>query len=384
FGYALVMGEDGTPMHKSKGNLVVFDDAAERVGADTMRWLYVNHSPELNLNFPRIPSEEDMQKAAASGAPVRLSEKWMLVRRMQDKLWNVYWFFVTYANIDQFDPTRHQLPVARRTDLDRWILSELQQTIRLVTDGLERYDSVRPSEAMQEFLEDLSNWYLRRSRERIWKSQLDDDKLAAYLTLYECLTTLITLLAPFLPFSSEELYQNLVRSVDQQAPLSVHLCDWPQVNEALIDEQLTRDTHLVMRIVGLGRSAREKAQIRVRQPLNTLHVRVPTQAEEEALSRLSNQVLEELNIKRLELMSSDSMMLSYTLRPQAKVLGPKYGPLVQKILALFKTLNEQETLDAARALNETGELSVVVGEQEITLTPSEIQVISTARPGYVT
>src|SRR5581483_4605511 len=228
FGYALVMGEDGTPMHKSKGNLVVFDDAAERVGADTMRWLYVNHSPELNLNFPRIPSEEDMQKAAASGAPVRLSEKWMLVRRMQDKLWNVYWFFVTYANIDQFDPTRHQLPVARRTDLDRWILSELQQTIRLVTDGLERYDSVRPREAMQEFLEDLSNWYLRRSRERIWKSQLDDDKLAASLTLYECLTPLITLLAPFLPFSSEELYQNLVRSVDQQAPLSVHLCDWPQ------------------------------------------------------------------------------------------------------------------------------------------------------------
>lgn len=384
FGYALVMGEDGTPMHKSKGNQVVFDDAAERVGADTMRWLYANHSPELNLNFPRIPSDEEMQKSAETGLPVRLSEKWVLVRRMQEKLWNVYWFFVTYANIDQFDPTQHQLPIARRSQLDRWILSELQQMIREVTDGLERYDAVRPAEAMQEFLEDLSNWYLRRSRERIWKPQLDDDKLAAYLTLYECLTTLVTLLAPFLPFSTEELYQNLVRSVNHEAPLSVHLQDWPRVNEALVDEQLTRDTHLVMRIVGLGRAAREKAQIRVRQPLNALYVRVPSEAEEQAVERLSDQVLEELNIKHLELMSHDSTMLSYTLRPQAKVLGPKYGSLVQKILALFKTLSEQETQNAANKLNETGELTVVVGEQEITLTTSEIEVISTARPGYVT
>ncbi len=194
------MGEDGTPMHKSKGNLVVFDDAAERVGSDTMRWLYANHVPEQNLNFPRIPTEEDMEKVGTDGLPVRLSEKWMLVRRTLDKIWNVYWFFVTYANIDQFDPTQHQLPVAQRSELDRWILSELQQTIREVTNGLEHYDTVKPAAAMQEFLEDLSNWYLRRSRERIWKSELDNDKLAAYLTLYECLTTLITLLAPIHAF----------------------------------------------------------------------------------------------------------------------------------------------------------------------------------------
>jgi len=384
FGYALLFGEDGTPMHKSKGNLVVFDDAAERVGSDTMRWLYANHVPEQNLNFPRIPSPEDMQKAQQTGLPVRLSEKWMLVRRTLDKIWNVYWFFITYANIDGFNPTEHQLPAAQRSELDRWIISELQQTIRTVTEELEHYDTVKPTAAILEFLEDLSNWYLRRSRERIWKSQLDNDKIGAYLTLYECLTTLVTLLAPFMPFMTEELYQNLVRSIQPQAPLSVHLCAWPQVDKDLIDEQLTNETHLVMRVVGLGRAAREKAQIRVRQPLNALHVRVPTLAEEEALIRLSDQVLEELNIHGLELMSSDSDMLAYTLKPQVKILGPKYGPAVQKILALFRTLNAQEVQGAARQLSETGTLPIVVGEQEITLTSQEIEVIATARPGYVT
>ncbi|HEY4034288.1 MAG TPA: isoleucine--tRNA ligase [Ktedonobacteraceae bacterium] len=384
FGYATLMAEDGTPMHKSKGNMVVFDQAAERVGSDTMRWLYANHVPEQNLNFPRIPTEEDMEKAAQMGMPVRLSEKWMLTRRTLDKIWNIYWFFVTYANIDQFDPTQHQLPVAHRTDLDRWIISELHQTIREVTNSLEQYDTVKPTEVLQAFLEDLSNWYLRRSRERIWKPQLDDDKLAAYLTLYECLTTLLTLLAPFMPFLTEELYQNLVRSVNQNAPFSVHLNDWPEVHTELIDEKLTNETHLVMRIVGLGRAAREKAQIRVRQPLNALHVHVPTTIEEEALQRLSGQVLEELNIKRLELMSDDSDMIAYTLRPNAKLLGPKYGRLVQQILLYFKNLNTHLTQVAASKLNTTGKLEIIVDEQQVTLTAEEVEIIATARPGFVT
>lgn len=384
FGYATLMAEDGTAMHKSKGNAVVFDDAADTVGSDTMRWLFTNHVPEQNLNFPRIPTPEDMERAAKAGLPVRLSEKWMLVRRTLDKIWNVYWFFVTYANIDHFDPTQYQLPVAQRTELDRWILSELQQTIREATGGLEQYDSVKPGEAIQAFLDNLSNWYLRRSRERIWKSELDNDKLAAYLTLYECLTTLLTLLAPFVPFTTEELYQNLVRNVNIHAPASVHLCDWPQANEALVDEQLVRETHLVMRIVGLGRSAREKAQIKVRQPLNALHVRVPSPAEEEALRRLSEQVLEELNIKHLELMSSDSDMLTYTLKPQVKVLGPKYGRLVQKILASFKALDEYGTREAAKILNEAGVLSFTIDGQQVELTPQEVEVVATAKPGFVT
>jgi isoleucyl-tRNA synthetase len=384
FGYATLMAEDGTPMHKSKGNMIVFDDAAERIGSDTMRWLFANHVPEQNLNFPRIPTDEDIEKSAETGMPVRLSEKWMLVRRTLDKIWNVYGFFVSYANIDRFDPTQHQLPVAQRSELDRWILSELQQTIRVVTEGLEQYDTVKPTEALQEFLDDLSNWYLRRSRERIWKSELDNDKVAAYLTLYECLTTLVTLLSPFMPFMTEELYQNLVRNVDENAPLSVHLCDWPTVHEELVDEQLTNETRLVMRIVGLGRSAREKAQIRVRQPLNALYARVPSLAEEEALHRLSEQVLEELNIKSLELMSNDSDMLAYTLKPQVKVLGPKYGPLVQKILAKFKALDARGAQEAARLLNETGALNFTIEGQQVELTSDEVEVVATARPGFVT
>ncbi len=383
-GFATLLGEDGEPMHKSKGNLVVFDEAAETVGSDTMRWLYLNQNPELNLNFPRIPSEQAVKLAREAGVAVRLSEKWMLVRRTLDKIWNVYWFFVTYANIDSFNPRQHRLPIAQRSDLDRWIISELQQTIQAVTNGLNEYNSTTPGMAIQNFLEDLSNWYLRRSRERIWKSELDNDKLAAYLTLYECLTTLITLLAPFIPFMTEELYQNLVRSVDPTAPISIHLTDWPVANEELLDEQLMRETRLVMQIVSLGRAAREKAQIKVRQPLNTLYVRVPTLAEEEALMRLNEQVLEELNIKRLELMSSESDMLTYTLRPQVKVLGPKYGRLTQKILASFKALNERGLNAAATQLNETGALTFTLEGQQITLTPEEVEVLATARPGFVT
>jgi len=383
-GFATLLGEDGEPMHKSKGNLVVFDEAAETVGSDTMRWLYLNQNPELNLNFPRIPSEQAVKLAREAGVAVRLSEKWMLVRRTLDKIWNVYWFFVTYANIDSFNPRQHRLPIAQRSDLDRWIISELQQTIQAVTNGLNEYNSTTPGMAIQNFLEDLSNWYLRRSRERIWKSELDNDKLAAYLTLYECLTTLITLLAPFIPFMTEELYQNLVRSVDPTAPISIHLTDWPVANEELLDEQLMRETRLVMQIVSLGRAAREKAQIKVRQPLNTLYVRVPTLAEEEALMRLNEQVLEELNIKRLELMSSESDMLTYTLKPQVKVLGPKYGRLTQKILASFKALNERGLNAAATQLNETGALTFTLEGQQITLTPEEVEVLATARPGFVT
>src|SRR5438128_4984475 len=383
FGYGTLLGEDGTPMHKSKGNLVIFDEGAERVGSDTMRWLFATHVPEQNLNFSRIPTDEDIERSVETGLPVRLSEKWMLMRRALDKLWNVYGFFVTYANIDAFDPTQQRLPVSRRSELDRWILSELQQTIREVTNGLDRYDTSKPTAALQGFLEDVSNWYLRRSRERFWKAGMDNDKVAAYLTLYECLTTFVMLLAPFMPFTMEEVYQNLVRSVNGEAAFSVHLGDWPKVNEELLDEKLTNETHLVMRIVGLGRAAREKAQIKVRQPLGAMFVSVADRDEEEALLRLSWQVLEELNIKQLHLMSDDSNMLAYTLKPQVKVLGPKYGLLLQKILAAFKALDAHGAQEAARALHETGKLNFAIDGHQIELTPDEIEVVATARPGFV-
>jgi isoleucyl-tRNA synthetase len=195
---------------------------------------------------------------------------------------------------------------------------------------------------------------------------------------------LITLLAPMVPFTMEEIYQNLVRSVDSHAPVSIHLCDWPQVNEELLDEHLTSETQLVMRVVSLGRAARERAQIKVRQPLNALYVRVLNHNEEETLSRQSEQVLEELNIKHLHLMSEDSDMLAYTLKPQVKVLGPKYGPLVQKILAAFKSLDAHGAHEAAKLLSETGALNFTIDGQQIELTPDEIEVVATARSGFVT
>ncbi|HEX7735306.1 MAG TPA: isoleucine--tRNA ligase [Ktedonobacteraceae bacterium] len=381
FGYGTLMGEDGKPMHKTSPNFVSFDNAAETVGSDTMRWLYSNHQPEQNLNFPRVPSADDMQLAARTGRPVRLSDKWMLVRRTLDKIWNVYTFFVNYANIDSFDPTQYKLPVAERSEIDRWVISELHLTIRAVTAGLENYDTQKPAEAIQDFLENLSNWYVRRNRKRFYTTGMDSDKVAAYLTLYECLTTLITLLAPFVPFTTEELYQNLVRSVNPSAPLSVHLSDWPEVDESLIDEQLARETHLVLLVVGLGHSARKG--IKVRQPLSTLFVRVTSPEEEEALTKHKDLVLEELNIKQLNLMSADSDMLAYTLKPQVKILGPKYGPLVQKILARFKSLDAHGASEAARQIQTTGKFSFTLEGQQVELDASEVEVVSTARPGFV-
>ncbi len=379
-GYATLLDQNGEEMHKSKGNSIAFDEAAELVGADAMRWLYMNHPPEQNLRFPRIPTEKDAQEARAKGQPVRLSDLWLNARTALDKLWNVYSFFVTYANIDGFDPTRRSLPVKQRSDLDRWVLSELQQTIAEVTKGLDLFDTKGPAAAIGAFLENLSNWYVRRSRRRFWKSEEDADKVAAYLTLYECLVTTTTLLAPFTPFLAEALYQNLVGSVNRHAPESVHLTDWPVVDETLVDERLARETRLVMRMVNLGRAAREKAQIRVRQPLAALYARVTTANERASLERLAGQVLEELNIKRLDFLPTESDMLVYTLKPRISVLGPKYGARMKALLAAIKALDAAATV---RQLRAAGQVTLAVEGQNVTLTEEELEVVATAREGYV-
>jgi isoleucyl-tRNA synthetase len=379
-GFATLLDEKGEEMHKSKGNSIEFDKAAELVGADTMRWLYTNQPPEQNLRFPRIPTEKDAEEAQAKGQPVRLSDLWLNVRTALDKLWNVYSFFVTYANIDGFDPTRRSLPLSERSDLDRWVLSELQQTISDATRGLELFDTRPAAQAIGAFLENLSNWYVRRSRRRFWKSEEDNDKVAAYLTLYECLVTTVKLLAPFTPFLAESLYQNLVVSVDQNAPESVHLCDWPVADEALVDERLARETRLVMRMVNLGRAAREKAQIRVRQPLSVLYARVTSADERASLERLAGQVLEELNIKRLDFLPEDSDMLVYTLKPRVSLLGPKYGSLMKPLLG---ALNQLAPADAVRQLRATGKLLLTVNGQEVALVEEELEAVATAKPGYV-
>src|SRR5260221_10882784 len=238
--------------------------------ADSMRWLFVNQTPEQNARFPRIPTESGGGGLRALGQPPRLSDMWMQARAPLDKLWNVFSFFVTYANIDGFDPTAHALPVAKRSDLDRWVLSELHEAADVATEALAAYDAQHAALSIAAFVENLSNWYVRRSRRRFWKSEEDSDKVAAYLTLYECLVMVTELLAPLTPFLAESLYQNLVRSVSDSAPESVHLCDWPVADPAPISPKLHEETALVTRVVNLGRSAREKAQLRVRQPLAAL------------------------------------------------------------------------------------------------------------------
>ncbi len=382
-GFGTLMDQNGEEFHKSKGNSIPFDEAAAIVGADTMRWLFVNTIPEQNARFPRIPSHEDAAKAREQGQPPRLNELWMQTRSPLDKLWNMYSFFVTYANIDDFNPLTRSLPVSKRSDLDRWALSELQETVQRVEASLAAFDSRGAGEAIAALVENLSNWYVRRSRRRFWKSEEDADKVAAYLTLYECLVTVTKLLAPLTPFLAESLYQNLVRSVDEQAPESVHLCDWPQVDATLISPQLRDETALVMRLVNLGRAAREKAQIRVRQPLSRLLVGVKTEQERTAMERAENkaQLREELNVREVEVMPLDeAAILTYTVQPKMPVLGPKHGKLLPKVLG---TLRSGDMQAAARTLRETGKLTLTVEGQPVELLADEVEIEAGAREGYV-
>jgi isoleucyl-tRNA synthetase len=401
-GFASVLAFDGSLMSKSKGTAIWFAEAVEKLGADTMRWLYAAQPPEQDVWFPQVPTDAQMAEAQAKGVPVRLNDSWLQIRSTLDKLWNVYYFFVTYANIDGFDPARHNVPPAQRADADRWLLSELQETIRLVTEGLDDYNSVQATTAISEFVDQASNWYIRRVRRRFWKSAMDDDKAAAYLTLYEALVTLTRLLAPFTPFLAEEIYTNLARSQpdgvgrehgnhgstteytekygDWAVPISVHLTDWPVVDPALVNPELRAETRIVQRVVNLGRSAREKAQLRVRQPLAAIYVRVPGEADQERLVRLADQALDELNIKELKLLPSHSEMLTASVRPRMAALGQKYRAQMPKILAALKAVGS----DAALAFASSGQLPLTLADgATVMLTPDEVEVQAGAQEGYV-
>jgi isoleucyl-tRNA synthetase len=329
-GHALVRDEHGEEMHKSKGNAIWFDDAAERAGVDAMRWLFMRHNPAQNVNFGYGPVDE-------------------LRRTFFLTLWNTYAFFVTYARIDNWRPDRHPSPAERhpglveghdaQNDLDRWVLSELHQLVADVTASLDAYDTMTAARRIESFVEDLSNWYVRRSRRRFWKSGDDADKQSAYATLYECLVTLAELMAPFAPYLADGLYQNLVRTVDDEAPVSVHLRDWPQANPSRIDRALNDDVRLVMRLVSLGRSARSKAQIKIRQPLPRVFVKLRAPEEEQSLRRLEPQLLDELNVRELDLVQDESGFLRYEVRPNLPVLGPKYGADIAKIREALAALD---------------------------------------------
>ena len=361
FSYALMRDEKGEEMHKSKGNSIPFDEAAEVIGADVMRWLFVNHNPASNLNFGFNVAREVMRQFILT-------------------LWNSYSFFVTYARLEQFDPTRTRIPVGERTLLDRWVIARLNQTTGEARAGLEEYNPPRVARAIESFVDDLSNWYIRRNRRRFWKTERGVEQPdAAFLTLWECLVGLAKLMAPITPFLAEELYQNLVRSVDASAPESVHLCDYPVVDEVAVDRQLLDDMATVMRVVSLGRAARTRAQLKVRQPLARALVKVRGSGEGASLERLGDQVLDELNVKEIEVIQRADDLVSYGIRPNLPRLGPRFG---RQLGAIRQALARLDPVEVAHAVSEDRSVSLVLDGATIELTPDDILVDMQPRAGF--
>ncbi|TAK29526.1 MAG: isoleucine--tRNA ligase [Chloroflexota bacterium] len=359
----LVLDAKGEKMSKSRGNVVKPRTVLDAHGADALRWYLYTASPPGNAR--RFSTD-------LVGEVVR---KFMLT------LWNTYSFFVTYANIDGWSPQTPEgqdwraVLATSESLLDRWILSELNQLIVRVNDMLSNYDPTGAGREIQAFVDDLSNWYVRRSRRRFWKSESDQDKLAAYATLYECLSTVTRLLAPFTPFLADELYQNLVRNVDPHAPESVHLDRFPVASKELIDTRLNDEMQLLMKVVSLGRAARSKAALKVRQPLTEVAIKTRTREEEDALRRLSPILLDELNVKKVQFVEDESELVSYTVKPNLPVLGPKYG---KEMGLVTESLKSVEPSKVAAAVRSGSELPV----DGYVLLPNEILVQTTDRLGW--
>ena len=366
--YALMKDEKGEAMHKSKGNAIWFEDAADKMGADAMRWLYLRHNPASNLNFGF---------GAADG-----------VRRgLMIPLWNVYSFFITYANIDQYDPSVDKILLGKslgfnsRPGLDQWIISELNILIAEVSSSIESFESERGAVAVEEFVGYLSNWYVRRSRRRFWKTGLadgsdshtDTDKLSAYATLYECLLTITKLLAPFMPFFTESMYQNLVGS--KNACQSVHLDDYPEVDVTRINKKLSQSTRLAMRLSSLGRSARSKAGIKVRQPLEQVLVILKTRNEQELLPAVITQIKDELNVKDVSLLDDSGSVIEFEIQPNLPLLGPKYGKEISKIREQLKKLDSAKIHDLVNS-------GLGLQLADYFLEPNEVLVRSMDMDGY--
>ncbi|MCC6898241.1 MAG: isoleucine--tRNA ligase [Polyangiaceae bacterium] len=352
-----ILDANGEKMSKSKGNVVQPIPVLDEHGADALRWYLLT--------------------ASAAGQPRRFSSDLVgeAVRRFLLTLWNTYSFFVTYANIDGFTPA--WLAPERRPELDRWILSELHTLAGRVTDDLEAYEPTDGGREIAAFVENLSNWYVRRSRRRFWKGTNDADKAAAYHTLYECLVTLSKLLAPYTPFVAEEIYRTLVLTADPAAPESVHLADWPVPDAAKIDEKLQSDMRLVMRLASAARAARAKAQLKVRQPLQALLVKTRSAEEQPALQALAEHLQEELNVKELAFIEDETSVLSYDVKPNLPVLGPKYGADLGKIRAAVQAADPTAVGRAVRS----GQSVELAGFR---LDPDELLVTAKDSPGYAT
>ena len=353
-----VCDKDGLKMSKHKGNVVDPWTVLDGQGADAVRWYFYSASA------PYLPSRF---------GPENVSEA---QRKFMGTFWNTYAFYVLYANIDNFDPTKYELTYDSLNMMDKWVLSKLNTLVKEVDNHLENYRIFEASREMQNFIDDVSNWYVRRSRERFWQSDMPQDKVNAYMTLYTVLTTLAKVSAPFVPFMTEEMYQNLVRTNDATAPASIHLCDFPVANEAMIDKELEKHMDDVLQIVVLGRACRNESNIKNRQPIGTMRIGAT-----EVLPAAYNEIIaEELNVKNVIFTEDASEFISYTFKPQMRTLGPKYGQLLNPIRT---ALTELDGTKAMAELNATGVLKLDINGQEIELTKDDVLISTAQKEGFV-
>ena len=354
----LVQDENGQKMSKSKGNAVDPFDALQTYGADAIRWyFYTSSAPWLPSRFAG--------KTVVEGQ-----------RKFMGTLWNTYAFFVLYANIDNFDATKYSLEYDKLAVMDKWLLSRLESTVKAVDDNLANYRIPEAAKALQSFVDDMSNWYVRRSRERFWAKGMEQDKINAYMTLYTALVTVAKAAAPMIPFMTEDIYQNLVKSIDASAPESIHLCDFPEVHENWIDPKMEEDMADLLEIVVMGRAARNTANIKNRQPIGTMYVKSEFQ-----LSEFYKEIIEdELNVKEVVFKDDIADFISYSFKPQMRTVGPKYGKLLNKIKTVLSELDGNK---AMAELKSTGELKLDIDGQEIVLLEEDLLIDMAQMKGYV-
>ena len=353
-----VLDENGEKMSKSKGNAVDPFDALDTYGADAIRWyFYVNSAPWLPNRF--------------YGEAVREGQ-----RKFMGTLWNTYAFYVLYANIDQFNPLEHKLDKASLSQMDRWVLSKLNTVVGQVDDNLAAYRIPEAARALQGFVEELSNWYVRRCRDRFWAKGMEQDKINAYMTLYTALVTIAKAAAPMIPFMTESIYQNLVCGIDETAPKSIHLCDFPVVDSSLIDPELEEKMDQVLQIVTLGRACRNEGGIKNRQPIGRMMVGCEKELDEDFV-RI---ILDELNVKTLEFTDDAGQYIDYEFKPQLKILGPKYG---KKLGAIRAALSSLDGAAAMAQLKEDGTVTIDAGGEEISLTEEELLISTKQTEGFV-
>ena len=354
-----VQDENGQKMSKSKGNAVDPFDALQQYGADAIRWyFYSNSAPWLPNRFHG--------KAVVEGQ-----------RKFMGTLWNTYAFFVLYANIDEFDATKYTLEYEKLSVMDKWLLSKLNSMVKSVDENLNNYRIPESTKVLQDFVDEMSNWYVRRSRERFWAKGMPQDKINAYMTLYTALVTVAKTAAPLIPFMTEDIYQNLVRSIDPNTPESVHLCDYPEVKEEWIDKDLEENMENLLEVVVLGRACRNTANIKNRQPIGTMYVKAPFKLD----TFYVDIIADELNVKSVEFAENIGSFISYNFKPQLKTVGPKYGKLLNGIR---QHLTEMDGNEAMAELKSKGNLTFEVNGSEVVLSEEDLLIETAQMEGYVT